>query len=183
MSHQPFETWLLSDEPLDDEQRHKLDAHLAECEICRVMADSLKQMELTIAQHPTPLPKPGFTNRWHTRLAINRQVRQQRRMVYLTFGLLGLSGLIITIMLLLNIGNVNWIFEISKTFAGFSVFVSKLNHFFTAIKSVIRVLPIVVPVFIILGFGILSLSAALIVTWFSSLIRLYKSPKEGVSVR
>jgi anti-sigma factor RsiW len=183
MSHPPFETWILTDEPLDDEQRQMLEAHLQECESCRIMAESLMQMEKTFAQHPSPLPKPGFTTRWQTRLAITRQVRQQRRMWLLTSGLLGLTGLVVLVMFFLNINNVNWVYEISRAFAGFSVFASKVNHFFITINSLIRAFPIVLPVFIIFSVGILSLCAALIVTWFSSLIRLYNSPKEGVTAR
>ena len=183
MSHQPFETWLLSEEPLNNEQRQLLETHIETCESCRTLAKALTQVEDTLAQHPSPLPKPGFTQRWQTRLAVDAQERQQRKMWFLTLGLFGLAGLIFLTLFVLNIKNVNWIYEISLVIANVSVFASKLNRIFSTMESLINAFPVLIPVLVIFGLGILSTSAALLFTWFSSLIRLYRSPKEGVKVR
>lgn len=183
MSHPPFDTWLLSDEPLDDEQRQMLDAHLEECEACNTLAHALTQVEETFTQHPSPIPAPGFTQRWQARFVIDRQERQHRRMWFFTVGLFCLAGLIVQALFFLNVGNVNWSYEISMVFANFSVFASHISQTFIVIRSLINAFPILLPALVVFGMGIFSLSAALIVTWFSSLIKIYKTPKEGVTVR
>jgi len=183
MSHQPYKSWLLSEEPLDQENQQALQSHLETCDSCRALSTALHKVDDTFAQSPAPAPKPGFTKRWQTRLVISRQERQQRKMWLLTIGLFSTAGLIILAMLWLNIGSINWIFEISQVFANFSVFVSKINRFFNTMESLVRAFPILLPILIVFGIGSLSLFAALIVTWFSSMLKLYKSPKEGVLVR
>ncbi len=183
MSHQPYESWLLSDEPLDKENQQALQAHLETCESCRALSNALHEVDVTFAQSPPPTPKPGFTKRWQTRLAFSRQEHQQRKMWLLTIGLFSVAGLIILALFFLNIGSINWIYEISQAFANFSVFVSKINRFFRTMESLVRAFPLLLPILIMLGIGSLSLFAALIVTWFSSMLKIYKSPKEGVSVK
>ena len=183
MSHQPYESWLLSDEPLDEENQQTLQTHLETCESCRALSNALHNVNGTFAQNPAPTPKPGFTKRWQTRLAIYRQEHQQRKMWLLTIGLFSVAGLIILALFFLNIGSINWIYEISQAFANVSVFASKINWLINTMESLVRAFPILLPILIVFGLGSLSLFAALIVTWISSMLKIYKFPKEGVSVR
>jgi hypothetical protein len=82
MSHQPFETWLLSEAPLSTDQDQALQAHLSSCEVCRQLSENWPEVHrLFRAETPIP-PAPGFSARWQARLAaarIEERLRQQRR--------------------------------------------------------------------------------------------------------
>lgn len=68
MSHQPFETWLLSEEPLETEQVVALQAHLESCEACRNLSTGWAEVR-DLFVHSKPIgPAPGFSARWQARL-------------------------------------------------------------------------------------------------------------------
>jgi hypothetical protein len=75
MNHQPFENWLLDEEPLTPQQQRDLHKHLRGCTACSGIADS------NLALHTTHIatPAPGFTDRFQPRLASWRreQIRRQ----------------------------------------------------------------------------------------------------------
>lgn len=180
MNHQPFENWLLSDEPLDEEQQEALKTHLSECKTCNELADALTQIEETFASPTAPAPASGFVQRWHNRLSLARRQQQQRRMWLVTLGLFCAAGLILLTLFLLNINHVNWLYEISQVFANFTLFAARINQVLRVTKTLLRELPILIPIILIFGVGSISAIATLIVTWISSMIRLYKAPNEGV---
>jgi hypothetical protein len=183
MSHQPFETWLLSDEPLDEEKRKDLEAHLNKCESCRELSTALENIRETFTDDITPAPQPGFVYRWHQRLSVARQQRQQRKMWLLTLGLFGVAGLILLSIFLLNMNSINWFYEFGQAFANFSRFANRINQFVNIIKSLTNQFPILIPIMIIFGVGSITAQIALIVTWISSMVRLYRPSHEGVTVR
>jgi len=183
MSHQPFETWLLSDEPLDKEQQKALEAHLKECETCKLLSTALENVRETFTNDNTPAPKPGFVNRWHHRLSVVRQQHQQRRMWFLTLGLFAVAGLILQSILLLNMNNINWFYEFGQVLANFTRFANRINQIVNVVASLTDQFPILIPVMIIFGVGSISAQIALIVTWISSMIQLFQPSHKGVSVR
>ena len=183
MSHQPFETWLLSDESLNPQDKQALDAHLQVCEECQKLSTALHQVSVVLATSPEPTPQPGFTQRWNKRLVIHRHQQQQRRMWFMTLGLFGIAGFILSALLILNHQSINWVYELSNFVANFSLAAARVNQFWSILQSMIKALPILLPIMILFGVGLLSAMTVLIITWFSSLIRLYKPIKEGVSVR
>jgi hypothetical protein len=183
MSHQPFETWLLSDEPLDEEKRKNLEAHLSKCDSCRALSTALENVQETFTDDITPAPEPGFVQRWHQRLSAVRQQRQQRKMWFLTLGLFGAAGIFLLIAAALNIYRINWFYEISQIFANFSLFASRINQAVKIIKSLTIQFPILIPIMIIFGMGSISAQLVLIVTWISSMIKLYQPSHEGVTAR
>jgi len=183
MNHQLFENWLLSDESLDEEQQKALDAHLSECKTCNVLADALEQVEETLASHIAPAPASGFVQRWHNRLSIARQQRQQRRMWLTTLGLFFAAGLLMLTIFLLNINHVNWFYEISQVFANFTLIASRIKQVVRVTKTLLSELPILIPIIFVFGVGSISAIVTLIVTWISSMIKLYKAPNEGALVR
>jgi hypothetical protein len=78
MSHQPFETWLLSDEPLETTQAVALQSHLEHCESCRSLSASWADVRKLLV-HSGPIgPAPGFGKRWQLRLEA-QQTRQGYR--------------------------------------------------------------------------------------------------------
>ncbi len=183
MNHQPFENWLLSDESLDDEDQKALETHLSECKTCRELSLAWEQVHEAFATQITPTPAPNFVQRWHVRLSITRQQRQQRRMWFLTLGLFGVAGLIFLAIFLLNMNRFNLMYQISQAFANFTLLASRIKQLLFVVKTLIIELPILIPFVVIFSVGSLSAMITLIVTWVSSMIRLYKTPQEGVPVR
>ena len=96
MNHQPYEEWLLSDEPLDEAQSQALQAHLDECQECVPLAQAWKSVRFELAQTPTVAPVPGFTQRWQVRQA-QRRFERQHRLAWLGTGLNLLAGIAIFI--------------------------------------------------------------------------------------
>jgi hypothetical protein len=75
MNHQPFEYWLLEDQPLNPEQKRELQSHLRSCAHCTALA------ETGLALHSTRTAEPvhGFTLRFQTRLAAYRLADRRRK--------------------------------------------------------------------------------------------------------
>lgn len=183
MSHQPFETWIFSDESLEPEQQTQLASHLSECEHCRTKSDNLSAIHSMFMSSTSPGPSPGFTQRWHARLSIHRQKRQQNRLWVFALSLLGLGSLIFLALILHSLMNMNWTFVISLFIANLSLFAARIRNFLNFVNSFVDAFPFLIPIIIIFGVGGLSVMTALIVTWFSSIIRLYQPDQEGVTVR
>lgn len=93
MNHQPFEEWILSDEPLDPQQDAALTGHLVSCPDCPPLARAWQAVRQEIATEPPEAPAPGFSMRWQARLK-ERRAEQQRRTVLLTVGLNALALLV-----------------------------------------------------------------------------------------
>jgi predicted anti-sigma-YlaC factor YlaD len=68
MSHQPFDNWLLSEEPLSVDDERTLREHLADCEHCRELEDAWLEVASLFAEVPEVDPAPGFVNRWQATL-------------------------------------------------------------------------------------------------------------------
>ena len=85
MNHQPFEDWLLSDEPLDQEQETSLRQHLTDCLKCTTLSQVWQSVEQELARTPQISPAPGFTERWQARLA-EKRAQMQRRLVWWAIG-------------------------------------------------------------------------------------------------
>ncbi len=75
MNHQPFENWLLDEEPLTSQQQRDLQNHLRDCATCSGIAGS----NLALHSSRMAAPAPGFTDRFGPRLAAWRreQIRRQ----------------------------------------------------------------------------------------------------------
>ena len=175
MKHQPFDTWIFSDDPIQPEEMVELNNHFQSCEDCRHLSVSMTQVHQTFASAFSPEPAPGFTHRWHRRLSVYRHQRQQRRMWLLALGMFGLAALLSLVILLLGLGQVNWFYEISQVIANFGRLAAQLNHFWFLLQSFNQTLPVFTPIMVVFGLGLFSMCIALIVTWFSSIIQLYQT--------
>lgn len=183
MNHQPFETWIFSDESLEPEKQTQLASHLNECEQCRIRSDNLSAIHTIFTSSTSPAPSPGFTQRWHARLSIHRQKQQRNRLWAFALSLLGVGSLIFLALILHSILNMNWTFVLSLVIANLSLFAARIRNFWNFINSFVNAFPFLIPIIIVFGVGGLSVMTALIVTWFSSIIRLYQPDQEGVTVR
>ncbi len=82
MKHQPFETWLLSDDPLDGRSREALQAHMLSCPRCGRLSAALQDIEGLLQSAPMHLPESGFVERFQARLA-DRQDFLWRRQIWI----------------------------------------------------------------------------------------------------
>jgi hypothetical protein len=73
MNHQPFETWLLSDQALTSDQAEQLEEHLLACVHCRGLREAWDSVEALFQDAPDLDPAPGFVQRWENRLRLHRQ--------------------------------------------------------------------------------------------------------------
>lgn len=87
MNHQPFENWLLDEEPLTSQQRRDLESHLRGCTTCSGIADA----NLALHSRRMATPAPGFPDRFRPRLAAWQ--REQRRRQAIGTMLLVLVGM------------------------------------------------------------------------------------------
>lgn len=100
MNHQPFNTWLYEDKPLDSSQRVELLQHLKECPECKQQHEAWMNVKHMLQTAEPVQPRPQFSARWLAGLEA-RRLRQQRRQVRITIlclsgaALLILSGLIV----------------------------------------------------------------------------------------
>lgn len=183
MSHQPFETWILSEEPLEKEQTASLEEHLAECESCRCLKSNWQGVHSAMLTSPAPEPTPGFSSRWQTRLALDRQKRQQRKMWILTLGIFALASLILISLTFFNLVNTTWSYFISQTIANISVTLAKVGRFWRVIDSLSNSFPAMVPLMVVISTIIIASASILILTWFSSMVRLFSPDRQGVTER
>jgi len=180
MSHQPFETWLFATDTLEPEQQRSLSEHLRTCSECRQRADAFESVEAIFADATTPMPSPGFTQRWQSHLSLYREKRQQSRMWSLTLGLFGLAGIIFIGLFFVHQSNFNWIYSLSQFIANLSLFAVKLNQVWKVFQTLTTNLPILIPIMVIFGVGTLSALAVLVIVWINSMIKLYQPEKQGV---
>jgi len=90
MNHQPFEDWLLNDQPLTPIEKRDLDAHIRACKYCAAL------VEIGLELHSVRMvsPKPGFAGRFEKRLDA-QPIADFRQMLYRLIGLLlGGAGLL-----------------------------------------------------------------------------------------
>ncbi len=80
MVHQPFETWLLDEEPLTFDQRRELEAHLRTCPQCQRLSANWSGVAGLMKATPPMQPAPDFTLRWKA-LRAERIAHQQPRQV------------------------------------------------------------------------------------------------------
>jgi anti-sigma factor RsiW len=97
MNHQPFEDWLLSDEPLPPEQARALQDHLQDCETCPPLSEAWQAVRIELETAPQAAPAPGFSQRWQAHLE-EKRLQERRRRIWLAGGA-GLVGLVCLVLL------------------------------------------------------------------------------------
>ena len=97
MNHQPYEDWLLNDEPINPEKENEFRAHLRICQDCAALARTNLSLRSAVSLSPTD----GFTKRFEIRLAAQRKIQFRRAIIGLF--LLATVGLALILWLLIPI--------------------------------------------------------------------------------
>ena len=91
MGHQPYETWLISEEPLLPEDKQLLDEHIESCDACRQLSYSWVEVQGLFREPQLARPSPGFAKRWQARLVeveLLEAERRQKRMSWMFFAVM-----------------------------------------------------------------------------------------------
>lgn len=172
MNHQPFEDWLLDDQPLSIPQQRELQIHLHSCTRCGAIADS----NLALRAKRLISPSPGFTDRFRPRLAEWRKAQLRRQALGTIVLVLAGLGLLYALtgpsMLEAVRHPTAWLREITMYVVALFTFVSVFGQ----VGSILlRTLPSVIPptAWLALVFGG-CVGAAL---WVVTVRRLARSPQ------
>lgn len=138
MNHQPFEEWMLSNEPLDPEQDAALSEHLVSCPDCPPLARAWQAVRLEISAEPPEAPAPGFSMRWQARLK-EKRAEQQRRTVLLTVGLNALALFIAgAVWIVPQIGHVSLTGILVTVLGQFTLFAVRFSQALGALNLLFR---------------------------------------------
>ena len=100
MNHQPFENWLLSDEPLSPDDNRDLEEHLEICQHCQDLQEAWSGVLDLFQDVPELEPTPGFVNRFQDYLMMEKQMETSVRyrwqsMIMLTLIINAVAGLVV----------------------------------------------------------------------------------------
>lgn len=97
MNHQPYDSWILEDEPIERSQQVELEEHLKECPKCSSLHESWMTAKAKIKTAPVMQPKAGFADRWQQSLAERRKAEERRQSRNLILWLTGSALLVLII--------------------------------------------------------------------------------------
>jgi hypothetical protein len=177
MNHQPFEDWLLSDEPLSSDNHQALQEHLETCEECRELQDSWQGV-MSLIESTVPMePAAGFMDRWQQRLEADRQLALLSRQRWQSWIMLILVANVASLFLFILGAGVFSVFEspVEIILAGvyrLTSVVILLNTFQDILGTLMRTLISVVPIGVWAAFAA-GLGASCVV-WVVSMTSLLK---------
>jgi hypothetical protein len=102
MNHQPFESWLLSEDALNEDQTRSLREHLENCDRCISLEASWIDVHRLFDATPQVAPAVGFESRWQERLAAQTRKRHFYQS-WILFGITAGSAAILLILLGLQV--------------------------------------------------------------------------------
>lgn len=76
-THRPFETWILQDDPLTDDETAALRQHLDQCQACRSLAEGWTEAAQRLQKVSMRAPRAGFVHRWEAARALQRVPRSR----------------------------------------------------------------------------------------------------------
>ncbi len=172
MNHQPFESWLLDDQPLAPEQKRELTSHLRTCSHCAALAET----GLALRTPRMVSPAPGFAQRFQARLAAQRIAERRKRFWGIViFSLVGMGALVLLAFPLLRglaASPAEWI----NVVLGYLLFIFSSVQALTEVGSVfLRVVPGFVPPFVWMVLA--SALAGMSLLWTVSIWRITRVPQ------
>jgi hypothetical protein len=177
MKHQQYETWILLDTKLNQEQQRDLQVHLKQCSQCQSLYQTTHQIAHLFKTAPIPEPKPDFSSRWIKRME-KAENRKNRTILVVTLGVIAAATLVLLSSVGLQLRSSmayfpQMLLEMVTLLARWIVFVNQLSDI---VSPIFRVsMKLLSPIWFF-AFGI-SLSG-IIVAWMISLLRSRNLQKE-----
>ncbi len=176
MNHQPFETWLLTEETLSPEQAKALQEHLGTCEACQCLERSWSGVQQLFLRSDMAAPAPGFTARWQARLAEERRKRHQRQAWVM---LLVTGSIALALMLVLGAQALDLfrspqqvlMFGIYRLFSLYYYGQASLEFLPDALRSFVGLLPLALWVF---ALGVASVVGVLWIVAYQKIMALWR---------
>ena len=173
MYHQPFETWILEEEALSNEETQSLMLHLETCSQCKKLHDNWQAAEVRLSTAKMASPSAGFSSRWQQTLRDRleeqkmKQVLQVRRF-FLYLGTANILSLIIFAVLFIAGGStMNMLASFAGRIANLTLWVDRIEGWLFA---VLNVAPTTVPLAI--WVALTSIFSILALIWIVSLWRI-----------
>ena len=150
MNHLPFENWLLSEDPLPEDDERALREHLLDCDQCRELEAAWLDVANLFVDVPDVEPAPGFVNRWQATLEADKDALKaihQRWQSWILFVLIAngaaLALLLMGVQLFRTYDSVtdwvlSWVYKIATTMVLASGF---RNAFVTLFRTVPQLIP------------------------------------------
>jgi predicted anti-sigma-YlaC factor YlaD len=179
MSHQPFESWIINDEPLQPKETIDLEAHLQDCVACRQLYDSWQGVQGLFGTVPLVAPRQGFVQRWEQLLEqdlVDQRVTVQRRNSWIFVLVSGCAALIVFFLLIMQIWQTenlltSFILTFARLLTGTLSLVNTLQY---AVSSIVEILIALIPP---IWWGLMMIViCALCTLWFLSLRHIW-SPR------
>ncbi len=180
MNHQPFENWLLSEDPLPEDDERALLDHLVNCDQCNELEASWLDVANLFVNIPDVPPAPGFVNRWQATLEADQaaiKVMRQRWQSWILLVLIA-NGAALTLLLMgvqlfrtydfVTDWVLSWVYKAATAMV-------LANGFQNAFITLIRTVPQVIPTGWWIGIAI-TLSISTIV-WIFSMNKLTSLPR------
>jgi hypothetical protein len=180
MNHQPFENWLLSEEPLSDENEEALQAHLTDCEQCKTIQDAWLDVANLFTDVPDVGPESGFVNRWQANLETDRaatRTMQQRWQSWILLVLIANGAAVALVLMGVQLFRtydsmtdliLSWVYRAATAMV-------VANGFQNAFMTLFRTIPNLIPTSWWIGIAItLSVSTLL---WIVSMTKLTSLPR------
>jgi hypothetical protein len=179
MNHQPYEDWLLSEEPLLPEQACELESHLRLCGSCRRLSESWTDIQNFFQVVPDVKPQAGFSARWLTRLEEREKKSKQRQswmMLILTGGVAAFIFILIGINFAMSINQPMQLLLIgTNKIADWLSVIKAINEVSSALLELVSIM--IPPVWWVIFAAMISLLSLL---WIYSLNQLIQ-PRRMIS--
>jgi hypothetical protein len=180
MKHQPFDNWLLSEEPIPEEDQRALRKHLQDCDQCQELEDAWLDVANLFAEVPDAEPTPGFVNRWQATLAADQAAMKAMRQRWQSWIVLVLIAngaafalLLMGVQLFNTYGSfsdwiLSWVYRAATAMV-------LANGFRNAIFTLIRTIPQLIPPELWLGIAITLCVST--VMWIAAMTKLSSLPR------
>jgi uncharacterized membrane protein YhaH (DUF805 family) len=171
MNHQPFEDWLLSKEPLAQEQEADLRQHLQDCPSCANLATAWQAVEHEIKQTAQAAPAPGFSERWQARL-VEKRTQKQRRLAWWVIGLNLSAALGIFLALNYNrLASLSFSKLLVSALYSLTLLFARIDSAEVLVKMLFEEVNPLIPLAVISLTG--SILSLLCLVWIASLLKIY----------
>jgi hypothetical protein len=177
MKHQQYETWILLDTDLNQEQQRDLQVHLNQCSQCQSLYQATHQLAHLFKTAPVPEPTPDFSSRWIARME-KVENRKNRTILGITLAVVSVG----TLLLLSSVGiqlrsSISYfpqiMLEMITLLANWIVFINQLSDIITPLVRIS--LKFISPSWLyLLGFSLSGITAA----WMFSVLRSRTLQKE-----